>query len=72
MHVLHSYIAINLNNCNTYIVVYILVITVMFSQSLYGIYENHGPAQPELVLSNPSSSDINVTVTNTDGLATGE
>ena len=59
-------------NCNTYIAVYILAITVMFSQSLYGIYENRGPAQPVLVLSNPSSSVFSVTVTNTDGLATGE
>ena len=44
----------------------------MFGDSLYGIDESDGPAQPVLVLSNPSSTDINVTVTNTDGSATGE
>ena len=47
-------------------------ITVRFNQSMYSVNENEGPAQPTLVLSNPSSTDITVQVTNTDGSATGE
>ena len=44
----------------------------MFSQTMYSVDESAGPAQPVLVLSNPSSTSIDVTVTNTDGSATGE
>ena len=44
----------------------------MFNQSTYRVDEDDGPAQPVLVLSNPSSTDITVQVTNTDGSATGE
>ena len=46
-------------------------ITVMFSQSVYSVIENNGPAQPELVLSGSSSMAFNVTVFTTDGSATG-
>ena len=49
-----------------------LVITVMFDQTIYSVDEDSGPAQPVLVLSNPSTMTITVTVTNTDGSATGE
>ena len=49
-----------------------LDITVMFEESTYSVDENDGPAQPVLVLSNPSSMIITVQVTNTDGSATGE
>ena len=45
---------------------------MMFEQPTYSSDENDGPAQPVLVLSNPSSMAFNVTVTNTDGSATGE
>ena len=38
----------------------------------YVVDEDDGPAQPVLVLSNPSSTDITVQVFNTDGSATGE
>ena len=44
----------------------------MFSQSLYTVTEDDGPAQPQLVLSNVSSSYVTVEVFNTDGSATGE
>ena len=50
----------------------ILAITVMFEQSTYSVDESAGPAQPVLVLSNPSSIEFIVQVTNTDGSATGE
>ena len=49
-----------------------LAITVRFEQSTYSVNENAGPAQPALVCSNASSMAFNVTVTNTDGSATGE
>ena len=44
----------------------------MFSEIIYSVNENAGPAQPVLVLSNPSSSNITVEVLTTDGSATGE
>ena len=44
----------------------------MFSQTMYSVNEGAGPARLQLVLSNPSSTDITVQVTNTDGTATGE
>ena len=44
----------------------------MFSQTMYSVNEDGGPARPTLVLSKPSSTDITVQVTTTDGLATGE
>ena len=43
-----------------------------FRQPTYNVDEDDRPAQPELVLSNPSSTDITVQVLNTDGSATGE
>jgi len=47
-------------------------ITVRFNQSMYNVDDDAGPARPTLVLSDPSSTDITVEVTNTDGSATGE
>ena len=44
----------------------------MFSETMYSVIEGTGPAQPVLVLSNPSSFEFSVNVTNTDGSATGE
>ena len=51
---------------------YYLAITVMFSKSMYNVDENAGPAQPTVILSNPSSTNIIVQVTTTAGSATGE
>jgi len=45
---------------------------VKFIQSAYRVGENAGPAQPVLVLSNPSSTDITVQVRDTENTATGE
>ena len=39
---------------------------------MYRAYEDDGPAQSELVLSNQSTTNITVEVLNTDGSATGE
>ena len=44
----------------------------MFSETIYSVNEGDRSAQIGLVFSNPSSSDITVQVTNTDGSATGE
>ncbi|XP_065885723.1 hemicentin-1-like isoform X3 [Dysidea avara] len=46
-------------------------VTVSFEQSTYNVDEDDGPAQPVLVLSNPSSTNIIVQVFNIDGSATG-
>ena len=58
-------------NCLCICLVYIDII-VNFSQSLYNIGESIGPAQPVLVLSNPSSTNITVQVRSNDTTATGE
>ena len=47
-------------------------ITVQFVQSLYVIAEESRMAQPELIFSNPSYTDINVTIVNNEVDATGE
>ena len=44
----------------------------MFEQRTYSVNENAGPAQPVLVLSNPSSMEFTVQVTDTNGTAMGE
>ena len=51
---------------------FLLVIMVSFKHSTYSVNENAGPAQPVLVLSDPLSTDITISVYNTDGSATGE
>ena len=43
-----------------------------FNQSTYIFNEDDGPAQPVLVLSNPSSTDIVVEVLSDDNTAIGE
>ena len=47
-------------------------ITITFNQSMYNVNEDDGPAQPVLVLSNPSSTDITVQVRDTENTATSE
>ena len=49
-----------------------LDITITFNQSAYSVNEDNGPAQPVLVLSNPSSIDITVQVSSINGTAGGE
>ena len=44
----------------------------MFSETMYSVNEDGGPAQPVLVLSNSSSTDITVEVFNTNRTAFGE
>ena len=46
-------------------------ITVSFNQSSYIANEDEGPAEPVLVLSNPSSTDIIVVVTQSDMSGSG-
>ena len=43
-----------------------------FDQSTYIVDEDNGPAQPVLVLSNPSANLLNMEVNSTDGSAIGE
>ena len=49
-----------------------LALTVMFNQTTYSVDEDAGPAQPTLVLSSPSSTNITVEITSGGGSATGE
>ena len=55
-----------------YVLPILLVTSVKFSQLAYSVGENNGMVQILLVLSNPSSTDITVQVSNTDGSASGE
>ena len=54
------------------VVINLLAITVMFSERRYNVDEDAGQAQPVLLLSNPSSTDITVQVRNIDGTATSK
>ena len=49
-----------------------VVPTISFSRSTYSFDEDAGPAQPILVLSNPSSTDITVQVRDNQNTATSE
>ena len=51
---------------------YSIVVTISFEQSAYSINESHGSLTAVLLLSNPSSFDITVQVTDTNNTATGE
>ena len=44
----------------------------MFSQPTYSVIENAGPAQPVLVLSNPSATEFTVRVRENERSATSE
>ena len=44
----------------------------MFSERRYSVNENAGPAEPVLVLSNPSSMNMTVQVRNVDDTATSK
>ena len=49
-----------------------VAIVITFNQSTYSVDEDDGPAQPVLVLSNSSSTDITVQIRSKDKTATGE
>ena len=57
-----------LNICSSFLIAF----TIRFDQSTYSVNEDDGSAQPVLVLSKPSSTDVTVQVFNADGTATGE
>ena len=50
----------------------IVVPSVKFIKTKYKVNEDDGPAQPVLVLSNPSSTDITISVFSTNRSATGK
>ena len=60
---MHEAFAFNFKLC--------LVPSVSFNQSTYSVDEDDGAAQPVLVLSNPSSTDITVQVISSDDTAIG-
>ena len=49
-----------------------LVGVILFKRSVYRIKEDAGQLQPELILSNPSSTNITVEIDFTDITATGK
>ena len=49
-----------------------LAVTIRFSETTYNVDEDDGPAQPVLVLSNPSSTAFTVQVRETQGTATSK
>ena len=53
-------------------VVSFLAITVNFERPTYSVDEDDGPAQPVLVLSNPSLMNITVRVRDDNNTATGK
>ena len=59
-------------NKGTYSSHLLLVITISIDKSTYSVDEDDGPAQPVLVLSNPSSTDITVQVRDTQNTATSK
>ena len=50
----------------------LLDITVSFGQGMYSINENAGVVQVSLILSNPSSTVVNVNIFNTNVTANGK
>ena len=62
----------SLSIINCYYLCLLLAITINFKHPTYSVDEDDGPAQPVLVLSNPSSRVITVKVTEISGSATGE
>ena len=51
---------------------YLLAITVMFTETMYSVDEDGGSVRIGVELSNPSSTDTVVEMFNTDGSAIGE
>ena len=54
--------SMHLYSCILFIMLFYTATVVSFSQTSYSLSEGTGPAQPVLVLSNPSSTDITVEV----------
>ena len=56
---------------NDFIVFYV-AISVFFNATTYAISENAGPLTPVLVLTNPSSTDVTIQVTDSEDTATSK
>ena len=59
-------------SCTIHYLLFIVGSIVTIGRSTYSVDEDDGPAQPVLVLSNPSSTDITVRVRDTQNTATSE
>ena len=64
-----SYFYLSVTICFSWI--YSVAATVSFNQSAYSIIEGGEPVHPVLVLSNPSSTNITVRITDSSTTATG-
>ena len=51
-----------MSNKNLYIIYCLVAITVFFNESSYSVVESTGVVQPTLLLSNLSSTDININI----------
>ena len=77
--VLYTHSVSDINNSSAGIIMYykyintfyLTVATISFNESAYTVNENEGQVQPVIVLSNPSSTDVTVRVTDGEGTATG-
>ena len=74
MYTASIHVCIQLHNKAIQLIIVIshLAPIVTFTQSTYNVDEDDGPVQPVLILSNPSSTDITISVFSTDGSATGK
>lgn len=66
LHVVHHLLATSIIN------LHYIAPTISFASSRYNVQENTGKVQVELVLSDPLSTDVEVTVNSRDRKATGE
>ena len=65
-----SFVITTLSKLHVYILFLCIVVVLSFVQSTYHIDQHDGPIQLELVISTPSSFDINVRLHSIDGTAT--
>ena len=56
----------------SFMLINLIDVSISFNQSTYNVIEDGGSAQPVLVLSNPSSTDITLQVRSNNITATGE
>ena len=59
-------------SCSFILLHFYAAITITFNRSTYGVNEGDRLAQPVLVLSNPSSTNITVQVRDTENTATSK
>ena len=69
---MHSWMQNIYSFLSCFAVYHLVAITITFSETTYSVDEDDGPAQPVLVLSNPSATDFTVRVREVEGSATSK